>query len=463
MKWQIVQRGTSSQECFGVKNVAAALRQRTGYDPAVVPKEDPSAHAILIGGQEAGLDVPENGYRILVKEPEDGRQRVFILGADATNVLYGCMDFVSVYLAQAELAHRSCSPYYFKPLFADMDAEGVSPYAEEFLPAADIARAPRIRRRGLWTWGLAIYDYRGYLENMARLKMNEVIIWNDFAPVNGREVVEYAHSLGIRVIWGYAWGWDTTMRLDDSEENSEKIVAEYERDYAPLGGDGIYFQSFTETTAETLGGKLIAEAVTDFVNRTAARLLEKHPDLLIQFGLHCTSIRNHLEHIARTDPRVHILWSDCGDFPYHYMPEQQNDPEGTLAFTRRFLNLRPGTVSGSDFKGQICLNWNKFQHQTGPNLLGCADRQTIEARRPEAARIWHVIQAEWMVWGDVCRKMIAEWASHDCELYALVEDGLFEEAIPLPTALFAEMLWDCERPFSEVLMETAQRPDVHLY
>ena len=53
MKWQIVQRGTSSQECFGVKNVAAALRQRTGYDPAVVPKEDPSAHAILIGGQEA--------------------------------------------------------------------------------------------------------------------------------------------------------------------------------------------------------------------------------------------------------------------------------------------------------------------------------------------------------------------------------------------------------------------------
>ena len=46
-----------------------------------------------------------------------------------------------------------------------------------------------------------MYDYRGFFENMARLKLNEIIIWNDYAPTNGREIVAYAHSLGIRVIW----------------------------------------------------------------------------------------------------------------------------------------------------------------------------------------------------------------------------------------------------------------------
>ena len=448
MEWQIALRGSSPQERYGAAQVAAAVRQYALYDPRISDQENPACSTITIGRGEA----PRNGYRIAVSEPEDGRQRVSIEGADENAVLYGCMDFVNIYLAQASQSHVSVSPYYFHPLFDGHP-----------LPATVWTRAPRVLHRGLWTWGLAVYDYRGYLQNMARLKMNEVIIWNDFPPVNGREIVAYAHSLGIKVIWGYAWGWDTTMRLDVSEEASDKIVREYETGYAPLGGDGIYFQSFTETTQDTLDGRLIAEAVTEFVNRTAGRLWERHPGLLIQFGLHCPSIRDHLEHIAQTDPRIHIIWSDCGDFPYHYMPEHQPDPEGTMAFTRRFLALRPGTVSGTDMKGQICLNWNKFRHQTGPFALGCASRETIDARRAEVARIWHVIQAEWMVYGEKCREMIAEWAKNECELYALVEDGLFEEAIPLPTALFAEMLWDCDRPFPELLMETAQRPDVHLY
>ena len=48
----------------------------------------------------------------------------------------------------------------------------------------DCVHAPQVRRRGLWTWGYVIYDYRRYLANMARLKLHEIVIWNDYAPLN---------------------------------------------------------------------------------------------------------------------------------------------------------------------------------------------------------------------------------------------------------------------------------------
>ena len=51
-------------------------------------------------------------------------------------------------------------------------------------------------------------------------------------------------------------------------------------------------------------------------------------------------------------------------------------------------------------------------------------------------------------------------SAQDVELYGLVEDGLFEREIRLPVALFAEILWNCDRPYSEILYEVAQRPDV---
>ena len=46
-----------------------------------------------------------------------------------------------------------------------------------------------------------------HLENMARMKLNQLILWNDFAPINKKDFTDCAHSFGISVMWGYAWGW----------------------------------------------------------------------------------------------------------------------------------------------------------------------------------------------------------------------------------------------------------------
>ena len=451
-KWQIIWEGELSGPVrFGVRAISAAIHEYARYWPHVGPENAAlSGVCLALAGPEDG--VLAHGYRVTVDEPKDGRQLARILGADDAALMHGCMDFVGRYLGQARLSRRTAHPYYLNPLFTEAP-----------LPPADWTSAPAIAHRGLWTWGLAIYDWRGYLENMARLRLNEVIIWNDFAPLNGREIVEYAHDLGIGVIWGYAWGWDTTMRLDVSDEAAAGIIEKYGREYAPLGGDGIYFQSFTETGSETLDGRLIAEAVVEFVNRIAGRLLQRHPGLRLQFGLHADSVKNRLRYIAQVDPRVEIVWENCGDFPYHSLPDRVSDPEGTRAFTEKLLALRPDAAAGAVFKSMTQLDWGRFQHQTGPAMLGCGGEAEIRARLPEAREVWRYVTGEWLHHGEKCPEIARLFAGREnTALYNLVEDGLFEREIPLPAALFAECLWDPSRAWADILRETAQRPDVTL-
>ena len=448
--WQIIFDGSPSKQLqFGMESLSAAIREYTNYWPHI-GEEDARFSGIRLRKAAPQDGVPAGGYRIRVHEPRDDRQLAEILGADETAIMHGCMDFCEGYLASARLSRRPHNPYYLNRLFTEAP-----------LPPADYVSFPRIQRRGLWTWGMAIYDWRGYLENMARLKLNEVIIWNDFAPVNGREIVEYAHGLGIRVIWGYAWGWDTTMRLDVSDKASFAIIDKYEREYAPLGGDGIYFQSFTETSQETLDGKLIAQAVVEFVNRTAGRLLERHPGLRLQFGLHAESVRNRLEHIARVDPGVEIIWENCGGFPYASSPSDIGDQEETRAFTERLLSLRPGAGTGAVFKSMIQLDWSRFQHQTGPALLGCGGKTLTGSRLSEVREIWRWIAAEWLDHGEMCLNAARQYAANaNTSVYNLVEDGLFEREIPLPAALYAGILWDPDRSWKEILSETLLRGDL---
>ena len=377
-KWQIESKLTSTQERFGVQVLGAAIREYAGYEPAVLPQAQGNCIHVAIETDRGAL--AENSYMIRVDQPQDGVQQACILGADENALMYGCMDFVNLYLPKAHFSDTSCSPYYFYPLFG-----------EKPLPVTCQVSTPKLSHRGLWTWGHAIYDYKGYLENMARLKLNEVIIWNDYLPVNAAEVVEYAHSLGIKVIWGYAWGWNTSIDLDLSDEKmlaraADQVVEQYEREYAASNGDGIYFQSFTETSLEEVNGRLIAEVVVEWVNGIAGRILKRHPNLLLQFGLHASSVKKRLEFIRKTDPRVHIIWEDCGDFPYHYMPSRHENPDLTREFTQSMLTLRPQSVTGAVLKGMICLNWNTFEHQTGPYVMGRASEAVIARRLPEVRK-----------------------------------------------------------------------------
>lgn len=427
--------------CVGVEDAGQTGEFRCFY---VGTKQN---NAYICAHSDAVLTHPEE-YAILVEN-----DTVMIEGSDDAGVLYGCVDFYSKYLMECEITHNS-------------DRYFVNPF-EKPLPDARIISHPAVSNRGLWTWGHVIYDYKGYIDNMVRLKMNTVVVWNDFIPINAAEMVEYAHLCNVQVIWGFSWLWDTNCLesgLADLDRESENIAALYERDYAGLNGDGIYFQSFTELHQEYIGDILIAEAVTNFVNNTASKILEKHPGLELQFGLHATSVKEKLEYIAKTDPRIRIVWEDCGAFPFSYLPEDVENFEQTKDFASRISNLRgKDDCTGMVLKGLTKLDWGAFEHQKGPFFMGSSSKQMQHNRMDRKKKIWHVVQAGWLVNGGKVQEMVKllrDCTGGNLHLTALVEDGMFEKKLYYPVALLGEILWDCDTDYEKLSYQVAARSDV---
>lgn len=54
-----------------------------------------------------------------------------------------------------------------------------------------------------------------------------------------------------------------------------------------MSGDGIYFQTFTETNEEKFGDIVIADAAVKLVNQTSDKLLKKYPNLPYSIRIAC--------------------------------------------------------------------------------------------------------------------------------------------------------------------------------
>ncbi|MBR5388023.1 MAG: hypothetical protein IK147_00995 [Clostridia bacterium] len=416
------------------------------------------------------LKKPEKpqGYSASVKESLwNGEKDVMaVCGFDDAGVLYGSVDFVNKYLGY--LIYRTgvkdmttCWHMYFDSPFTVRP-----PHWEE-------VSAPSVETRGAWTWGHVIYDYKSYFDNMALLKLNEIVIWNNFIPINSSDVVDYAHSLGIKVIWGYAWGWNTdcnvSMKMDDEgiKHLSEDIFAKFEKEYANAKGDGIYFQSATEVNTEYIDGKLIAERVVSLVNLAAGKILDKYPDLEIQFGLHTGSVKHRLEYIAKVDPRVKIVWENCGSFPFydHSGIDIVNvgDLKETMDFTAKIAQLRSEEDNfGLVMKEMTFLDWTLFTHPDKNLILGENSKNFIEERLIQKRKLWKFSQTNWIANLDYMQKIVKNIVDtrKNNNIEAVIEDGIFEKEIPLSAALYAETLWNCEKDSKETFMQVSQYPCV---
>ena len=390
-------------------------------------------------------DLEPEGYVIRVR---DGHS--VILGGSDLGAVYGCVDYYNHYLVRRFYPH---DPDYFYFPFSGW-------HWDDF----DKRSAPAVRDRGVWTWSHVIYDWRGFIDHLVLMKMNTLILWSDFAPVNLKDVVDYAHQNGVKVFFGFAWMWETRCAEADilnAEKYIPGILQKYEKEYLPLGGDGIYFQSFTELEEEEIGGVLIADAVTQFVNKACRAFYDKYPDITIQFVLHATSVRERLSYIAKVDKRVHILWENCGAFPFDYLPSAVEGYEETAVFTERLAVLRGSDDRfGAVTKGLTKLDWSEFEHIPGPVCMGEGTshfhRNRMERKRP----IWRYLLAYWMVNGDKAQDMLQRLCAlkdGQMTVTALIEDGMLEKQIPFPAALYAEMLWDPHQELKTVMADVAQR------
>ena len=468
--WKIVYTSYCGMEKKAVELVsremgAYILRDNGIYTIHVLPCENAKCavidkNAVVIGlyNENALIqkyvsadEIKEDGYVVKVMDnPENTQFKLAIITAkEPTALFYGAVDFVDDYFVKAAPVHGAV-----RLLNEIFDFE---------LPDYYNASAPAIKTRSVFTWGNPINDYRDYIQNMARLRLNQLILWNDYVPLNAKDIVDYAHEFGIQVIWGFAWGWSTNCAEIDFNalgELAENIIATYEEQYAPTGGDGIYFQSFTELPADSIGDKLIAEVVTDFVNMVSGKLLEKHPDLFIQFGLHATSVKDHLSFIAKVDERVEIMWEDCGSFPYSYEPFE-NDAEKfaqTMKFTDDILDLREQGGVSMLFKGFMTLDWvGRFVHQAGPFILGDASQRIVEHDREMLKQSWRYLQSGWLQNGELVHRMIKHIYEQGNPNVTIGMAGQFAGGVWLPEALCAQMFWECDKPYNEILDKVAKR------
>lgn len=400
-------------------------------------------------------EIKSDGYVVKVTE-NNGKKLALITAHTPAALYYGAVDFVDDYFVKAAPKHGAL-------YLADEIFEGD-------IPDYYNASAPTIKTRSVFTWGHPINDYQDYIENMARLKLNQLIIWNDYAPINAKDVVEYAHEFGIKVIWGFSWGWRRNcagidLNEIDFDQLAESIINTYEDQYNGLG-DGIYFQSITELKADNFRGKLVAEIVTDFVNRVASRILKKHPGLFLQFGLHATSVKDHLDIISKVDKRIEIMWEDCGSFPYGYIPivKDENDFNETVKFTHQIFNLREQGGVSVLFKGFMTLDWigDRFAHQAGPFVLGVSSEQIVEHDRKMLKPIWRRLQSGWLQNGEYAYKMTKHIFEYGNQNVTVGMAGQFAGGIWLPEALCAQILWECDKPYTEIFDKVLKRRCVEI-
>ena len=403
-------------------------------------------------------EVAQNDYciKVLVNpDNEDGRF-VVITAKDEKNLFYGAEAFVDNYLPM-------CAPIH--------GGLRIPQWMFNFkMPVYTLNESAKIQTRSVFTWGHPINDYRAYIRNLARLKLNQVIIWNDYTPLNAKEIIEYAHEFGLEVIWGYSWGWNEGGKLNSLDDEflqklKAKVLQEYEEHYKPLNCDGIYFQSFTEMSKEYIGDKLIARVVTDFVNDTVAEFFKREPKIKIQFGLHATSIKNHLEELARVDKRVEIVWEDCGTFPFGYTPIVRDEQayEQTLELTKKIIALRGDAPLGLVIKGFMTLDWETFVSQNGPFIMGENDHTLLKKDAEMRKPIWQIFNAGWTAYGEYALRLIQEAYKMTNGKINICMAGAFDGGIALAQALCAEMIFNPEQDFKTLLHKVTSRQGVIEY
>ncbi len=470
-RWEIVYSSYEGVQRFGVDEVQRMLQRYLPYVVAVraagSEKPDADVHRILIGtvGQHAGVaafiqrglvDAPKGcgGYSIAVFRNGEAITAV-IAGADEAGVMYGAQDFNARVLGLGVVEEKP-----------DLQQAALDRLAD-----VKFTTAPAIDNRGIWTWGYVIYDYKRFIDNMARLRMNMLTTWNDQPPLNCPQIIEYAHSRGVKIVLGFHWGWGVDkydiFKQADRDEIRRSVVENYRRNYAHLKADGVYFQTLTEHTTTAKDGLTTAKAACMLVNETARELLADQGDLYIQFGLHATSIQDRFADLADLDSRVTIVWEDAGSLPYTYSAEIDlsavdapgrlgRTPQETIDYSKKLATFRPGTEFALVPKGWTALRWDcEFEHH-GPFILGERDAAFVAARLQRRQRWWDHANSAWLRNYPLAAKFYREILA--CKppkvtATALIEDGVFEAAIQPSASLLAQTLWDPCREDSEILKQ----------
>lgn len=273
--------------------------------------DNPAAAALVADGFLSAPASPQGYAMRCAPHPADPQHGLLaIVGTDAAGALYALRD-----LEHYELSHLRFENGRF---------------AAEPFTRCDY---PRLQYRGHWTWGCNLPDKPAWIENLSRWKLNELIHWDNFPPADARQYVAFAHERGVRIVWGFGWGWvpawNFTLPLEfdhgtgqgvemcaSSEFNRAFFRREIRRkireDYAPTGCDGVYFQAFTECPkcqCPRCAQRTMGELMLAFVNPIVADIKAEFPGLWVSCGIHHDF--GDFAYLKDLDPRCNIYWENC--------------------------------------------------------------------------------------------------------------------------------------------------------
>lgn len=466
-RWEVLYGNNQSISGFALSELNAALGILFPYVIEFKKAEDNSGnkmedHLLIVGTaadnpliaqlqEENKLNIPEHpeGYAVSIGNWSDEGLRFIAIGSRTPKGLLNGVEYFNSEIIGYEA-------------ICDLDKDRKTML--QSLPDRSISETPVIDERGIWTWGYTIYDYRNFLDNMARLKMNTLTVWNDIPPVNFREVIDYAAGRGIQIIAGFHWGWGKELDLSDTKtlDKIEKYVIDhYEKEYAEFGLSAFYFQTLTEFPAES--NEIAARNTRlccEMVNRVSSKLLAKHPDLKIYFGIHAVSVMDNIDILDSVDPKISLVWEDAGMIPYCIDPvtvkgdtrrswkNQLPDMSSTTEYSKRIARLRNAQEFMMVAKGFINLRWDYFEHHCsywmGGHLPQLIRNKVIEnqALNSKFNMLWYRNFPEVL---NFYREILAE-EPRKTQVTCLFEDATLENAIQPSIALLSAILWN---PYQE--------------
>jgi hypothetical protein len=112
----------------------------------------------------------------------------------------------------------------------------------------------------------------------------------------------------------------------------------------------------------------------------------------------------------------------------------------------------------------VVINWYEFEHQKGAFIMGETKKRFIRNKAMDASPAWQHDQTCWLKNLECHMQTIRLVTGKELErlnITGLVEDGLWEDRMWLPVALFAESLWNPHQSATELIACVAMAKDVH--